>query len=134
ADPLYQDALRSVRNDPIHSRSIAGLPDDSVGVQNEIKKYFDRLADRAAPQGDKTAASVYGGVWRDVRDTARQASPDYDRALGLEADLHQRTLNPAEAGPLGKMSRTEDIAAQGRALLAGAPVEGSEQAVRQTVQ
>lgn len=134
ADPLYQDALRAVRSDPIHSRNIANLPDDSVGVQNEIKKHFDRMADRAAPQGDKTAASVYGGVGRDVRDTARQASPDYDRALGLEADLRQHILNPAEAGPLGKMSRTEDIAAQGRALLAGAPVEGSEQAVRQTVQ
>lgn len=133
ADPLYQDALRAVRTDPIHSRAIRNLPDDSIGVQNEIKKHFDRLADRAAPQGDKTAAGVYGTMGREVRDTARAASPDYDRALGLESDLRQRFLNPAEAGPLGKLARTEDIAAQGRALLAGAPVEGSEQAVRATV-
>jgi hypothetical protein len=47
--------------------------------------------------------------------------------------MRRRLLNPAEAGPLGKMSKTEDIAAQGEALLKAAPVEGSEQAVREAV-
>ena len=132
-DPLYQDALKAVRSDPVHSRFVNGLPDDSVGVLNEIKKYFGRLADRSAPLNDKTAASVYGGMGRDVRDTAKQASPDYERALALETDLRQRFLNPAEAGPLGALSKTDDILAQGRAVLSSTAAEGSEQAVRETI-
>jgi hypothetical protein len=132
-DPLYQAALKAVRDDPIHSRFVKGLPDDSVGVQNEIKKYFDRMGDKAAPLGDKAAAGVYGGLGRDVRDAAKTASPDYERALGLETDLRQRFLNPAEAGPLGALSRTDDILAQGRAVLASNAAEGSERGVRETI-
>jgi len=132
-DQLYQDALKAVRDDPIHSRFVSGLPDDSVGVQNEIKKYFDRMADKSAPLGDKTAAGVYGGVGRDVRDTAKQASPDYERALGIETDLRRRILNPAESGPLGAFAKTDDIVSQGRTLLSPTAAEGSERAVTETV-
>lgn len=133
ADPLYRRALREVRRDPVHSRFVRGLPNDTVGVQNEVKKWFDRQADLAAPANDKTAASVYGGLGRNVRDVAKQAAPDYERALGLESVLRQKVLGTAEAGPLGGMARTSDIGAQGKALFPDAPVEGSQQAIREAV-
>lgn len=131
-DPLYQEALRAVRADPIHSRVIQGLPDDSVGVLNEIKKYFGRQAERAGARPDKLAATTYGGLERDTRGAAVASSRDYERALGIETDLRQRFLNPAESGPLGALSRTDRLIEQGRAVI-NRTDEGSEHAVREAI-
>lgn len=132
-DPVYQRALAAVRADDFHSRPIRGLPDDSVGVLNEIKKYLDARATEAAarPGGNYTAAGL-GELARDTRGAAVAASRDYERALGLETDLRQRFLNPAEGGPLGKLSRTEDITKQGRAVI-NSTAEGSEQRIQHTI-
>jgi len=131
--PIYQQALRRVRTDPVHSLFVQGLPDDSVGVQNEIKKFLDRRASKLTEAGDNQGSAAYGGVGRGARDAAKTASPDYERALGLEADLRQRFLNPTEAGPVGALSKTDDILAQGRAVLASNAAEGSDDAVRETI-
>ena len=133
ADPLYQSALKAVRSDPVYSRQIGNLADDTVGVANEVKKYLDDMAGASGAAVKPQAAATYGGVRDQVKSAATAASSDYERALGLQSDMRRQILDPIEIGPLGKMSRTDDIAAQGKALLAGAPVEGSQQAVGQTV-
>lgn len=130
---IYKQALKRVRTDPVHADLVRGLPDDSVGVQNEIKKILDRRADRMSVAGDNQGAKKYGGVGRDARDAAKTTSPDYERALGLESDLRRRFLNPAESGPLGAFSKTDDILAQSRALFTPMAAEGSERAVTETV-
>lgn len=125
-DPLVKSALKAVRDDPVHSRFIEGMPNQSVAVLNEVKKYLDDLAGAADRDGKNAAASQYGGVARDVRDVAKGASSDYADALERQATLREALLAPAEAGPLGKMAGTEDIQAQGRAMLPKNPPEGSD--------
>lgn len=132
-DPLYQSALKAVRADPVYSRKIQGLPDDAVGVQNEVKKYLDDLAGSASTSGKNQAAGTYGGVRDQVRDAATTASRDYERALGMQTDMRRKLLNPAESGPLGTLAKTDDILAQSRALFAPMAAEGSERAVTETV-
>jgi len=132
-DPLYQDALKAVRKDPVYSRKIQNLADDTVGVQNEVKKYLDDLAGSAGASGKNQAAATYGGVRDDVKNAATTASRDYERALGLQTDMRRQLLNPAESGPLGAFAKTDDILAQGRALLAPTAAEGSDRAVTETV-
>lgn len=133
ADPLFQQALTSVKTDPVFSRFLQGYPDDSVQTLDMVKKYFDDLAGAASTSGKNAAASVYGGVGRDVRDAATTASPAYDFALQRQAQLRQGVLTPAEEGPLGKMAGTSDLQRQGRILLPAKPLEGSEKVVGQTV-
>jgi hypothetical protein len=48
AIPGFNDALAQVRNDPQLNRYVAHLPDDSVGVLNEVKKLLDQSAENAA--------------------------------------------------------------------------------------
>lgn len=132
-DPLYQDALKAVRSDPVYSRKIQNLADDTVGVQNEVKKYLDDLAGSASASGKNQAAATYGGVRDDVKNAATTASRDYERALGLQTDMRRQFLNPAESGPLGAFAKTDDILAQSRALFTPMAAEGSERAVTETV-
>lgn len=132
-DPVFQDALAAVRELPEYSRFIAGLPDRSVGVFNEVKKYLDDIAGFRAASGKNQASSVYGGVAREVRDAAKASSPDYSKALSRQETLRRNVLDPAEAGPLGAMSETDDILQQGRRLFPVSPAENSEKVVAQTV-
>src|SRR5690606_1227900 len=94
---------------------------------------FDRLADMSAPLNDKTAAGVYGGIGRDVRGVAQKASPEYDRALRMEGYLRQNFLDPVDRGPVGMMSRSDDLATQARAVFDNVPLENSERIVRQSI-
>ena len=72
------------------------------------------------------------GVARDVRDAGRNASPEYGQALDRQSQLRRAVLDPAEAGPLGKMAGTPDLQQQGAALLPANPVAGSEKVVTQS--
>lgn len=132
-DPLFKQALAAVKTDPVYSRSIVGMPDRSVAVFNEVKKYLDDLAGAAGAGGKNAAAAAYGSVARGAKTAATEASDDYALALERQAALRRNVLNPAESGPLGKMAATDDLAAQGKALFPTAPLEGSDKIVAQTV-
>jgi hypothetical protein len=132
-DPIFADALKNVRADPVYGRLVTGMPDNSVAVFDAVKKRLDDLASTADRSGSNAAASVYGGVARDVRDAGRNASPEYGQALDRQSQLRRAVLDPAEAGPLGRMAGTPDLQQQGRVLLPANPVAGSERVVTQTV-
>lgn len=132
-DPLFQQTVQAIRNDPVYARSIAGFPDRSVQVFNEVKKVLDDLASSSSTSGRNYAASVYGGLARDVRTAAQNASPDYAQALSRQAQYRQNVLEPAQTGPLGRMSETADVRQQTAALLPENPLAGSEHVVAQTV-
>lgn len=132
-DPIYTDALAAVKKDPIYSRMVSGLPPRSIAMQDAIKKYLDDLSSAAEREGKNYAASSYGGVARDTRDTAARNSPEYRQALEQQAKMRQRWMAPAEAGPLGKMAATDDLASQVRAVFDEVPLEGSDRIVRQAI-
>ncbi len=132
-DPLFREALAAVRADPVHSRFGLGMPDRSVAVLDQVKKHLDDLAGAAGTSGRNAAAATYGSVARESRDAAIGAAPEYGDALFRQSQLRRNVLEPAEAGPLGKLAATDDIGRQGRALFPAAPVEGAERIVAQTV-
>lgn len=134
SDPLFQRALREVRNDPVHSRAIRDLPNDSVGVLNEVKKWLDRQASTYGNAGDMQGAGVYGEFARQVRDEAGDVSPEYAEALRRQEEMRRTILGPAEASALGQMSRTPDLRAQVDTLFPAEPMPNSQGHVRRVVQ
>lgn len=132
-DPLFQAALRDLRNDPVYARSIAGYPDMSVQVFDAVKKRLDDLASAASTGGRNHEASVFGGLARDVRTEAQAASPAYTQALDTQARYRQGVLEPAQTGPLGRMAETPDIRSQINAVFPSNPTAGSDRVVGQTI-
>lgn len=119
--PGYQDALRTVRDTPQLNRYVAHLPDESVGVLNEVKKQLNQAGDNVAaavnPNRNVQASAGYRMDARDVTDSGRMLSPDYGAALGVEEAGRRQVLSPLQSGPAGAISQTDDIAAQGRAVI-----------------
>jgi hypothetical protein len=122
ANPSYAAALAEVRNNAELAPLLAGQADDSVSVVNEVVKRLDRGATAAKqtqlnPQGDNALAAVRTGARVDADNIARAASSEYGQARQIVADGNERVLGPLKAGPVGQIAATDDVAAQGSALL-----------------
>jgi hypothetical protein len=111
--PGFPEARDAVRNDPQLNRYVQGLPDDSVGFLNEVKKYLDQSATNArAPvnaQQNMQRAAGYGNDATFVRDAAGNAyfgnpARNYETALAIERQGRQQFLEPLLQGPLGKIA------------------------------
>jgi hypothetical protein len=132
--PGWREALNEVRSNPQLNRYVAHLPDDSVGVLNEVKKQLDTASRNASSQFNVNQnAQVGAGYGRDAgaaRQMGQDLSPDYRRALQIEADGRQQVLGPQSAGPVGKIAQTSDPSAQAGAILRnnapGAQVEATQ--------
>lgn len=125
-DPLFQQALTRVRQDPVYHPIISGLPDDSVGVLDAIKQHLTDAGSEAAQSGRNLAAARYGNLATRVRDAGALASPDYAQALAEQAA--SRSVGPVaagNAGPLGTIHSTDKVPAQGQALIPDHPIPGS---------
>lgn len=123
--PGFEEALQTVRNTPQLNRYVVHLPDDSVGVLNEVKKQLDNSAmnasREAAPVQNTQIASGYSQDARAVNQMGRQVSPEYGQALDIEAAGRTRVLDPLAAGPTGQIAGTADHVTQGRALMGDRP-------------
>src|ERR1700760_4691633 len=109
------------------NRYVAHLPDNSIGVLNEVKKLLNQSAENASsPLGGNRNMQRSAGFSSDatnVRDIALHANErvatgpwgnnqnDYEIALQVERDARQRHLEPLMQGPLGKLAK-EDITTQ----------------------
>ena len=123
--PGYEEALKTVRSTPQLNRYVANLPDDSVGVLNEVKKQLDNAAANSAkaasPTQNMQVASGYSSDARATNQMGRQLSPEYGQALDIQTAGRSRVLAPMEAGPVGQIADTADHVAQGRALMGDRP-------------
>lgn len=115
--PGYAEAAQAIRNDPQLARYVAGLPENSVGFLNEVKKQLDQSARNAtAPIGPRGApnAQVSAGYINDAAAARRigiNASPAYEIALNVESQARRDFLDPLLQGPLGKLAE-RDITTQ----------------------
>jgi hypothetical protein len=106
--PGYQEAADAVRNDPQLNRTVAHLPDNSVGFLNEVKKQLDQSAQNArapmAQNPNMQRAAGLGADATDLRNTLTRTSSDYAQALNSQETNRSRYLEPLLNGPLGKIA------------------------------
>lgn len=137
-DPSYARAFQQVRNNPELNARIANLPDDSVAVVNEVVKRLDRNATAARqtvtnPAGDNNLAALRGTARTNADNVASAASSDYRTARDIGAQGRETVLDPLQAGPVGQVARTADVAEQAGALMPKSPLPGSEGETRRAV-
>jgi len=106
--PGYKEAADTVRNTPQLARYVQGLPEDSVGFLNEVKKQLDTAAESAASpmnvQKNMQISAGYGVDAGAVRQAAESVSPEYAKALAVQQQARQQFLEPLLQGPLGRIA------------------------------
>ena len=106
--PGWAEARDAVRNDPQLARYVQGLPDNSVGFIDEVKKYLNAAAENAsAPVNQQRNMQRSAGYGQDatlMRNTAEAASPEYATALEIQRRGREEYLQPLLDGPLGKIA------------------------------
>lgn len=129
--PGFDDAAKVVRSDPQLARYVQGLPDDSVGFLNEVKKQLDTAATNAASpvnaQQNMQRSAGFGSDAGAVRQAAEAASPEYAQALATQAAARQKILQPILDGPIGRIASKDTTTRQTiDALFPANPLPGSE--------
>lgn len=140
AVPGYAAAVRAIHRDPQLARYVQGLPEDSVGHLNEVKKWLDAAAETASsPVGlrgrNMQRSAGFSQDATTVRDTAVRASPDYDTALAIQSGGREQILQPILDGPIGKLA-SKDITTRKAidVLFPANPLANSEQEIGRAVQ
>lgn len=111
--PGYREAADAVRNDPQLARYVQGLPEDSVGFLNEVKKQLDQAGTNAASpvqqnQNMQRAAGfgLDAEAARGIGVNASRRTPGnpYETALNIQSQGRERYLQPLLDGPIGKIA------------------------------
>lgn len=136
--PGYPEAAAAVRSDPQLARYVQGLPEDSVGFLNEVKKQLDTAAENAASpvnaQKNMQRSAGYGSDAMIVREAGERASPDYARALEIQRRGRDEILQPILDGPIGKIAGKDTTTRQALdALFPQNPLSGSSDDVRKAM-
>lgn len=127
--PAYRAAQGQLRGNPILNEPYANLPDENLGVVNEVTKQLDQLQAQANPgelnpQGNMTLASRFGEARGLVDDLASAASPDWRLARQIGSEGRTQLLEPLQQGPVGDLARTSDVQQQAATLFPSNPPEG----------
>lgn len=140
--PGYEEAVRAIRTDPQLNRYVAGLPENSVGFLNEVKKYLWQAGENAAgpmnANRNMQRAAGYSADEGSVRKTAIDASQrhggQYETALAIETQGRSQFLDPLLQGPLGKLAANDTTTRKAIDVLFPAnPIAGSEAEIARTV-
>jgi hypothetical protein len=137
AQPSYKIALDQLRSHPELGAEVAHLPDNSLAVVNEVKKRLAVMSDQAAGTplvpGDNHLAGIRIGAKAATDEAARMASPEYAAANDTVRGLSQQYVEPLKAGPLGAISKTDQVGSQTGALYPAQPPEGASNETGQAV-
>jgi hypothetical protein len=144
-DPLFEQALNAVRNDPARNSFVRGQSDRSVAVYDAVKKELEERAQNAAqplnPNASQAVASATGSLGNDVRDiaiaserAATNGPSAYQAALATQARLREQYLTPFLNSPLGKAAGRDTTTKQAiEALFPSQPLANSQNEVGQSV-
>lgn len=105
ADPLIARAARRVSRDPVYQRKLAGLPENSVGYWQQVKRNLDAGYEQATTSGNRTAASEYADAAKQLNEKLAAASPEYKQANEFFAKETREKITPLEDSPIGVLSR-----------------------------
>ena len=128
--PGYPDAAKAIRSDPQLARYVEGLSEDTVGFQNEIKKFLGTSAENASSpvnaQKNMQRSAGFASDENVVKDAATAASPEYAKALEIQARARDEILQPLLNGPLGKIASKDTTTQQAiSTLFPASPLPGS---------
>lgn len=116
AVPGYDEAVTAIQRDPQLARYVTGLPEESVGFQNEVKKYLDTQATNAtgvmAQNPNLQRAAGYRQDAGTIRQIGIDNSTEYETALALEAFGRENALKPLQDGLLGRLAKKDTTTAQ----------------------
>lgn len=138
AAPGWKEAVTAIKSDPQLKRYVEGLPEDSVGFLNEVKKYLGQQSENAAgPMNaarNQQRAAGYSADADTVRTAAENASPEYAKALQSQTALRTEYLDPLLKGQLGKLAK-DDLTTQDaiNALFPRNPLPNSADEISRTV-
>ena len=141
--PGYQQARNAIINDPQLARYVQGLPEDSIGFLNEVKKQMDAArAGAASPLNTNPNMQVPAGWGMDAEaargigvDASRRVPGNpYETALNIQSSLRERYLEPALRGPLGDLAK-KDITTRNAidAVFPANPLPNSEQEIGRAI-
>lgn len=130
SNTAYQESLAQVRGDPLLNDGISHLPDNNVGVMNEVVKQLDRNATGSAqtmtnPAGNNRKAGLYSEARHLADAIATEHSPQWRAARDIVATGRAEQLNPLEVGPLGGVASADQVAGQTAALYPAKPLAGA---------
>lgn len=143
SDPLFAQVFQEVRSNPALNRTIANLPDDSVGVIDMVQRRMREQATNAAVPGQASSGNTIAAAYSDAR-TAPIAAAEtvtgsraatstqpaqvgsYEAARAQQEALRRQYLEPLMAGPLGKLANRDIGTKQAiEALFPSNPLPGS---------
>jgi hypothetical protein len=117
-DPLYVQTLQEVRNNPALNRTIANLPDDSVGVVDLVQRRLREHGENAAIPGQASTSNLAAANYGDARtapiaaaETVTGSRPGvqgtYEAARAQQEALRQQYLQPLMNGPVGRLAQND---------------------------
>lgn len=124
-EPAYQHVLGEIRRDPIMGPQFAHMPDNGVGIADEVQKRLRDMGGAAQRAGENYRGSVINTAAADTRNAGTRASPDYAYALAEQARLRGQHLEPLQQGPLGRAAEAQTTEGAVNALLPNSPLPGS---------
>lgn len=146
SDPLFEQALNAVRNDPARNSFIRGLSDRSTvvydAVKQELRERSTNLANPVQQGHSHTASAATGTLAGDVSNIAvaadrhaiglapGQGTGNLERALAEQARLREQYLGPLQRGPLGRIIETDgDTKNVVNALFPKSPIPHSQDGI-----
>jgi hypothetical protein len=151
SDPLYAQVFNEVRSTPALNRTIASLPDDSVGVIDMVQRRMREQSTNAAVPGQASSGNTIAAAFQDARRgpiaaaetvtgsrAATTTQPaqvgSYEAARAQQEALRQQYLEPLMAGPIGKLANRDATTQQAiEALFPRNPLPGSAPEIVDTV-
>ena len=117
-DPLYAQTLQEVRNNPALNRTIANLPDDSVGVVDLVQRRLREQGENAAIPGQASTSNLAAANFGDARtapiaaaETVTGSRPGvqgtYEAARAQQEALRAQYLQPLMNGPVGRLAQND---------------------------
>lgn len=107
-DPLVARAAKRVAKDPVYQRQLDGLPENSVGYWQQVKRNLDAGYERSIGSGNRTAAREYADAAKQVNEKIAAASPEYAQANKHYAQATRDIVEPLENSVVGVLAKVKN--------------------------
>jgi hypothetical protein len=108
SDPLVKRAALRVTRDPVYQRKLQGLPENSVGYWQQVKRNLDASYEQAIGKGNKTAAGEYADAAKQLNEKIAAASPEYKLANEHYSKVTREMVEPLENSVVGVLAKIKD--------------------------